>query len=124
MIINMESRELSPEACAFIITGRFVRGNRLGEVEHAIHQRIQQGLKKVVLDLTGLEFIDSSGIGVLAVCIGVMEQVGGKLVMVCIPGQVRQLMKITHLDQRVEIYPDLTSAQSALSAPSATPPPA
>jgi anti-sigma B factor antagonist len=121
MIINMESRELSPDVSAFIFTGRFVRGNRLGEVEHPIHQRIQQGRKKMVLDLTGIDFIDSSGIGVLAVGIGVMEQLGG---MVCAPGQVRQLMKITHLDQRVEIYPDLASAQSALSAPSATPPPA
>ena len=124
MIFNMESRELSPDASAIIITGRFVRGNLLGEVEHAIRQRMQQGLKKLVLDLTGLDFIDSSGIGVLAVCIGWMEQLGGRLVMVCVPGQVRQLMKLTHLDERVEIYPDLTSAQSSLSLPSATPPPA
>jgi anti-sigma B factor antagonist len=124
MIINMEPRELSPDVSAIIFTGRFVLGNRLGEVEHNIRQRIDQGLKKLVLDFSGLDFIDSSGIGVLAMSIGLMEQAGGKLVFVCAPGQVRQLMKLTHLDQAVEIYPDLLSAQSALSGPPTTPPPA
>ena len=124
MIINMEPRELSPEVSAIIFTGRFVLGNRLGEVEHNLRERIQKGLKKLVLDFTGLDYIDSAGIGVLAFCIGFMEQAGGKVVFVCAPGQVRQLMKLTHLDQAVEIYPDLPSAQSALSGPPTTPPPA
>ncbi len=115
MIINLEPRELAPDVSAIIFTGRLVLGNRLGEVEHAIRQRIQQGPKKLVLDLNGLDFIDSSGIGVLAVCMGLMRQAGGKLAIVCASGQVRQLMTLTHLDQVAEIYPDLQSAQSALS---------
>ena len=122
MIINMEPRELSPDVSAIIFTGRLVLGNRLKEVEHSIQQRIQQGLKTLVLDFTGVNFIDSSGIGVLAYCIGTMEQQGGKLVVVCPPGQVRQLMKLTHLDQRVEVFLDLSSAQTALSGPPTAPP--
>ena len=121
MIINLEPRELAPDVSAIIFTGRLVLGNRLGEVEHAIRQRIQEGRKKLVLDLNGLDFIDSSGIGVLAVCMGLMHQTGGKLAIVCGSGQVRQLMTLTHLDQIAEIYPDLPSAQSALSKPPAPP---
>ena len=121
MIINLEPRELAPDVSAIIFTGRLVLGNRLGEVEHAIRQRIQQGPKTLVLDLNGLDFIDSSGIGVLAVCMGLMHQSGGRLVIVCGSGQVRQLMTLTHLDQIAEIYPDLTSAQGALSKPPAPP---
>jgi anti-sigma B factor antagonist len=123
MIIDMEPRELSPDVSALIFTGRFVLGNRLKDVEHSIQQSIQQGMKKLVLDFTGVNFIDSSGIGVLAFCLGSMEEAGGKMVMVCPPGQVRQLMKLTHLDQVMGIYPDLPSAQTALAGP-ATPPPA
>jgi anti-sigma B factor antagonist len=123
MIIDMEPRELSPDVSALIFSGRFVLGNRLKDVEHSIQQSIQQGMKKLVLDFTGVNFIDSSGIGVLAFCLGSMEEAGGKLVMVCPPGQVRQLMKLTHLDQVMGIYPDLPSAHTALGGP-ATPPPA
>ena len=121
MVINMEPRELSPDVNALIFSGRFVLGNRLTEVENAIRQRIQQGQKKLVLDLSGLDFIDSAGIGVLAYCINTMKAEGGNLVFVCASGQVRQLMKLTHLDQVVGIYPDLASAQSALSGPTIPP---
>lgn len=123
MIINMEPRELSPDVSAIIFTGRFVLGNRLKEVEHAIRQRIQQGTRKLVLDFSGVNFIDSSGIGVLAFLLGLMEEQNGKLVVATGPGQVTQLMKLTRLEKVIKIYPDLPTAQEALSGP-ATPPPA
>jgi anti-sigma B factor antagonist len=122
MIIEMEPRELSPEVSAIIFTGRFVLGNRLTEVEYAIRQRIQQGARKLVLDFSGVNFIDSSGIGVLAFLLGLMEEQGGKLVIASGPGQVTQLMKLTRLEKVINIYPDLASAHTALAGPA--PPPA
>ena len=121
MIIEMEPRELSPEVSAIVFSGRFVLGNRLKEVEHAVRERIQQGARKLALDFSGVNYIDSAGIGVLAFLIGLMEEQGGKMVMATGPGQVTQLMKLTRLEKVVTIYPDLASAQAALEE-SATPP--
>ena len=121
MIVDMETRELSPDITAMIFTGRLMLGNRLSEVEHAIRQPIQQGLKKLVLDFSGLKFIDSAGIGVVAVCIGLMERAGGKLAVAGAEGQVKNTLALTHLDRVLRMYPDLPSAQSALSAPGVQP---
>lgn len=117
MIIQTETHELSPDTTAMIFTGRLILGNQLNDVEYAIRQRIQQGLRKLVLDFSGLKYIDSAGIGVVAVCFGVMEREGGKLAVAGATGQVKQLLALTHLDHVVRIYPDIPSAQSALSGP-------
>lgn len=121
MIVNLETRELTPDITAMTLTGRLILGNRLTEVEHAIRQCIEQGVRKLVLDLSGLNYIDSAGLGVIAVCIGVMKQEGGKVVIAGVAGQVQKLLELTHINQAVSTYPDLASAQNALSAP-ATPP--
>jgi anti-sigma B factor antagonist len=121
MIVNMKIHELLADITAMTFTGRLIRGHQWDGIEFVIRERIAQGLRKLVLDFSGLNYIDSAGIGFVAVCIGSVEQPGGKVAVACAEGQVRQLLVMTHLDRVVAIYPDLPSAQNALSGP-ATPP--
>jgi anti-sigma B factor antagonist len=119
MIVNIKTHELSPGITAMTFTGRLIRGNKWNDVEFVIRERIKQGLRRLVLDFSELDYIDSAGIGFVAVCIGLIEQQGGKLAISGAAGQVKQLLTMTHLDHAVGIYPDLPSAQRALSGPAA-----
>jgi len=114
MIVDMVIRELSPGITAITFTGRLVLGNRLTEVEDAIRQHIQQGSRKLVLDFSGLDFIDSAGVGVLAVCVGSMQREGGTIVVAGATGRVKQLLELTNLHRIVGMYADVASAHSAL----------
>jgi anti-sigma B factor antagonist len=122
MIVNVKTHELSPGITAMTFTGRLIRGNKWNDIEFVIRERIKQGLRKLVLDFSELNYINSAGIGFVAVCIGLMEQEGGRLAISGAAGQVKQLLTMTHLDRAVGIYPDLQSAQTALSGPPAPPP--
>jgi anti-anti-sigma factor len=115
MIIDIATRELSPGITAISFTGRLVLGNRLSEVEHAIREKIKQGSRKLVLDFSGLHFLDSAGVGVLAMLFGVMEREGGKLAVSGAAGHVKQTLELTHLNRLVGMYPDVESAHSALA---------
>jgi anti-anti-sigma factor len=115
MIVDIASRELSPGITAVSFTGRLVLGNRLSEVEHAIRDMIKQGSRKLVLDFSGLNFMDSAGIGVLAMWFGLMEREGGKLAVSGATGYVQQSLELTHLNRLVGDYPDVASAHSALA---------
>jgi anti-sigma B factor antagonist len=121
MIVNVKTHELSPGVTAMSFTGRLIRGHRWNDVEYVIRERVEQGVRKLVLDFSGLEYIDSSGIGFIAVCVSVIEKAGGRLAVAGAAGHVKELLKMTHLDRVVDIFPDLASAQSALSG-AATPP--
>jgi len=115
MVVDIATQELSPGVTAISFTGRLVLGNRLGEVEHAIREKIKQGSRKLVLDFSGLKFIDSAGIGMLAMWFGLMEREGGKLAVAGATGSVQQSLELTHLNRLVGNYPDVASAHSALA---------
>ena len=111
MVVYIKTHEMSSAVTAMMFTGRLTLGNQLSDVEYAIRERIVQGLRRLVLDFSGLDYIDSAGIGVIAVCIGLMQRAGGKLAVVGATGQVKQLLELTNLNQVSEIYPNLASAQ-------------
>jgi anti-sigma B factor antagonist len=115
MVVGMTTRELSPGIMAISLTGRLTLDNRLTGIEQAIRDRIRQGLRKLVLDFSGLEFIDSAGIGVLAVCCGSREREGGRVAVAGATGKVKELLELTHLNHVAAMYPDVVSAQRTLS---------
>jgi len=75
----------------------------------------------MVLDLSGLTFIDSAGPGMVATCSGTMDKTGGQFVVVGAPGKVHQMFKVTRLNQAVGVYQDLEAACKPLSAHPAAP---
>jgi len=115
MIVDMITHELSPGITAISFTGRLVLGNRLTDIEHAIREKIKQGSRKLVLDFSRLSFMDSAGIGVLAMCVAIMEREGGKLVVAGATGHVEQVLELTHLNRLLGMYPDAASAHRALA---------
>ena len=115
MVVDIAVQELAPGVTTISFTGRLVLGNRLGEVEHAIREKIKQGCGKLVLDFSGLKFIDSAGIGMLAMWFGLMEREGGKIAVAGATNQVNQLLEMTHLNRLLGMYPDVASAHSALT---------
>jgi len=78
-----------------------------------VHRLTGQGRSRVVVDLAGVEFLDSTGLGVL---VGILKRVrshGGALRLVAPPEQVRRLLALTRLDQILDVYPDTASAVTA-----------
>ncbi|HET9074085.1 MAG TPA: STAS domain-containing protein [Solirubrobacteraceae bacterium] len=61
------------------------------------------GLPVIVLDLSDLEFIDSTGLGVLVKSHQRVRDEGGRLAIVEGGGQVRRLLELTGLDQQLTL---------------------
>jgi anti-sigma B factor antagonist len=59
----------------------------------------------VVLDLAGVEFIDSSALGTLLKVSGEIESAGKRLRVVCGGGPVRRLLEMTNLTNRFQLCP-------------------
>jgi anti-sigma B factor antagonist len=59
----------------------------------------------VVLDLAGVEFIDSSALGTLLKVGGEVESAGKRLRVVCGNGPVRRLLEMTNLTNRFQLCP-------------------
>jgi anti-anti-sigma factor len=67
----------------------------------------------VVLDLAGVEFIDSSALGTLLKVGGEVESAGKRLRVVCGGGPVRRLLEMTNLTNRFQLCPTRDDAFAA-----------
>lgn len=73
---------------------------------------IDDGCVKVVIDLEGVEFIDSSGLGVLVSGLRRVKEGGGYLRLVCTRDPILKIFRITGLDR---VFPIVTSLDEARS---------
>jgi anti-sigma B factor antagonist len=67
----------------------------------------------VVLDVAGVEFIDSSALGTLLKVGGEVESAGKRLRVVCGGGPVRRLLEMTNLTNRFQLCPTRDDAFAA-----------
>lgn len=63
-----------------------------------------QGRKQVVLDLSELTFVDSSGLGVLIACLRQVSAAGGDLKLCGLSSQVRALFELVRMHRLFSIY--------------------
>ncbi len=60
--------------------------------------------QEVLVDLTSVPFVDSSGIGALIFLYKRLADHGRYLHLVCKPGQPRELLRLLHIDRSVPCY--------------------
>ncbi|MGQ0844727.1 MAG: STAS domain-containing protein [Sporichthyaceae bacterium] len=65
---------------------------------------------RVVVDLTGTEFIDSSGLGALVTSLKRLRQSGGDLRIAGVREQARTVLRLTNLDQVLVPYDSVADA--------------
>ncbi|MCU1688445.1 MAG: anti-anti-sigma factor [Pseudonocardiales bacterium] len=70
----------------------------------------------VVVDLTGLAFIDSTGLGVLVAGRNLALEHGGAMAFVCTQDRVLKLLRITGLDSVFDVHAAVDGAIAGLRA--------
>jgi anti-sigma B factor antagonist len=79
-----------------------------------IAELLDGGQRKLVIDLGGVEFLDSTGLGVLVAGLNRAKEVGGVLSLVCPQERVLKLFRITGLD---EVFTVHSTVDDALAGP-------
>lgn len=69
-----------------------------------------RGDGRVVLDLSGLEFLDSFGLGVLVGGVKRARSHGGRLILAGVSDHVAQVFELTGLDRALPFAPDVDAA--------------
>lgn len=84
-------------------------------VRDDIKAQIEEGQTRIVLDLTELEFMDSSGLAVLVTVLRAAQAVQGDVVLVGPTPAVRSLIELTRLHRVFEIFEDESTALEAIA---------
>ena len=84
------------------------------EFSERLNAAIADGKTGVILDLTGVEFIDSTGLSVLLNGLRRVTRVRGAMVLACANPTVLRLFEITKLDSTFDIVPSCDEAIARL----------
>ena len=111
VIPHFELGEESSDAGAHVICVR-------GEIHVSTAPRLTEGLSAatdrgktaIVLDMTEVEFIDSTGLSVLLNGLRLVTQLHGRMALVCTNPTVLRLFQITSLDETFDIFADRPTA--------------
>jgi anti-sigma B factor antagonist len=110
MTNSLNTRIVEPATTVVEIAGRLHLGNSLSYVETSIKRLISDGSRKLVVDLTGLSFIDSAGVGMLISCAGDMDQAGGSFRIAGSHGTVAKTFEVVHMSRIAELDADVETA--------------
>ena len=94
----------SYNAVVIELKGKLVGGPLSSEFSHALYDNLDKGKKNVVVDLGGLGFVNSSGLGILISGLTSMRKNGGDLKLANVSNKIEGLLSITKLNQIFEQY--------------------
>ena len=114
MLLHIVEREMAPDITVVELTGRLALGRESQRIESLVDELSKKPSRKVIFDLTGVDYIDSAGIGMLVSCSGHMEHCGGKLRVAGAQGAVAKVFAMVHMDRIMPLDADLAAAASAL----------
>ena len=101
--------------------GRIVLGDDLNLLRDMISGAIVEGYKHVLLDLEGVSYIDSAGLGELVNCHRSLKVNGGEVKLLNLQKKIRGLMQITKLITIFDVFEDENEAVLSFQRSSAAP---
>ncbi|HYR22814.1 MAG TPA: STAS domain-containing protein [Chthoniobacterales bacterium] len=83
------------------------------EVAESLRTMIAKKPNVVVVDLTKVTYLDSSGLAVLIEGMQNVQEYGGTFALAGVQESVQHILEIARLDQVFQIFPDVDSALAA-----------
>jgi anti-sigma B factor antagonist len=110
MILQLQKSQPAPDICLLEFTGKLMMGNDSRQVEWAVAELLTAGIRKIIFELSKLDAIDSTGVGIIVMCEGKVRKVGGELRIAGAMGLVKETLVMTHVDRLVPVYPTVQEA--------------
>ena len=92
------------------IEGAVHLGESGRQVSDALHAELEEGSGHVLVEMSRIDYMDSTGIGELVGYLCRMSETGRKMVLVGPPDRIRKLLEVTRLDSQFRIYDSVDEA--------------
>lgn len=86
----------------------------VAQVDVALDQVLRDGFTLLVVDLSQLEFCDSSGLGALLRATRRLQEAGGRCLVAGARGPVQRLLSLTSMERVLALAPDVGPALAEL----------
>jgi anti-sigma B factor antagonist len=105
MPLKIDTREVA-HVTILDVHGRIVLGDETSALRSAVRDLIARGKKKIILNLVGVDYLDSSGVGELVGSFTTVRNAGGELKLLNLTQKVHDILHVTKLYTVFDIKDD------------------
>ena len=117
MILEITKRTLQPGMIALEIKGSLHSGPECSKLSQEVDKLIESQETRVIFDMSGVTHADSSAIGVIVKCFTKLKSANGALRIACAQPMIDYSLRLTKVDQVIEIFPSVDQAAKGFSVP-------
>lgn len=115
-MLAIRKESVSPDVTVLYLTGRIAMGRPCQDIEAQVDELIRENKSKLVLDLSEVQRVDSTGFGTIVMCAGKLKKAGGGLHVAGAKGIVDEIAHTSNIPKIVPFYSSVEEAISGLTS--------
>lgn len=119
--MQIVQKELQHGIVVLELAGPLQMGVECKQLELAFDALLQENHTRVVMDLSRVTKLDSGGLGRLVNCFSRLKVAGGALRLAGASRMIDGVLKLTHADHFLKVYPTVLDAAASFSDSSPSP---
>ncbi len=113
MLLQIHEEDLASGIRLVELKGKLAMGRESQRVESLVEDLVADGHLRAIFDVAQVDYVDSAGIGMLALISGKMREAGGRLAIVAPDGRVLHMLKMTQIIAILQVYGTLAEAEAS-----------
>lgn len=110
------SEKYDRDNCVVImLKGRILEAESIQQVVDTVRNDIENGTRCFIMDMGGIEILNSIGIGMLVRTVKAVNETGGKVIFTSVPPKIHELLQIIKLNSVMDIAQSIEEAAETLS---------
>lgn len=97
------------------VNGELDHHNSIYVREKADEKIIKEGIKNIIFDFNGTDFMDSSGIGVIMGRYKLIREFNGKIAVVNVKNNIKKILLFSGLNKIITLYSNMKDAIDSFS---------
>lgn len=102
--------EMKGEVLNIALDGELMGGEESKRLQDRITKAIQDETISIVVDMTGVKWMNSSGLGMLMASLTTLRGAGGDMRLACLSDRVRRPIEVAKLDSVIKMYDSVDEA--------------
>ena len=107
------------DGCSVLAVSGEVDVATVPRLREQLHGLVAQGSNRIIVDLDGVDFLDSTGLGVLVGALKRVRSNDGELSLVCTQPRIRKVFEVTGLTKVFSLFDSVDDAVAGTASTSA-----
>jgi anti-sigma B factor antagonist len=96
MSVTLKTRHVG-DVTIMDVSGRIVLGDGTGNLRREMRRLLEKGSTRILLNLSGVTYVDSAGVGELIASYVSVRKAGGTMKLIRLPDRLEELLLVTRL---------------------------